>query len=294
MDRRNLFKTMGVAAGSVLMARDVKAAEPGAAASDTMGMLIDTTRCIGCRTCEAACAEAHQEDGIECPEEVDFAVQRNTSEKQFTVVNRYETEKGEVFAKKQCMHCLQPACASACLTKAMHKTANGSVAWTADKCMGCRFCMVSCPFEVPKFEYFSANPRIQKCSMCWDRVKAGGQPACVENCPAEALSFGPRSELIEEARRRIYADPDNYVHEIYGEREAGGTGVLYLAAVPFAQLGFKTNLQDSSYPALTREFLYAVPAVITLVPPLLVALHRASHARNAGNAEKHDHQEGDA
>jgi Fe-S-cluster-containing dehydrogenase component len=291
MDRRNLFKTMGVAAGSVLMARDVKAAEPGAAASDTMGMLIDTTRCIGCRTCEAACAEAHQEAGIECPEEVDFSVQRNTSEKQFTVVNRYETDKGEVFAKKQCMHCLQPACASACLTKAMHKTANGSVAWTGDKCMGCRFCMVSCPFDVPKFEYFSANPRIQKCSMCWDRVKEGKQPACVENCPAEALSFGPRAQLLEEARRRIYTDPDTYVHEIYGENEAGGTGVLYLASVPFDQLGFRTTLQDSSYPALTREFLYAVPVVLTLVPPLLVALNRASNSRSASEAEKHHEKE---
>lgn len=289
MDRRDLLKTMGAAAGTVLAGRRLHAAEPAGTAAESVGILIDTTRCIGCRSCELACAEAHQADGVECPQEIDFSVRRTTSETQWTVVNRYDTEKGEIFAKKQCMHCLQPACASACLTKAMHRTPPGPVAWTGDKCMGCRFCMVSCPFDVPKFEYHSANPRIQKCAMCWDRVQDGGQPACVENCPAEALTFGPRSQLIEEARRRIYADPGNYVHAIYGEHEAGGTGVLYLASVPFEQLGLRTNISDSSYPALTREFLYAVPVVLTLVPPLLVAMNRASNSRSA-DAEKH-HEE---
>jgi Fe-S-cluster-containing dehydrogenase component len=229
--------------------------------------------------------------GLEYQDDVDMTAARTTSEKQWTVVNRFDTAKGEVFVKQQCMHCLQPACASACLTRAMHKTALGPVDWTADKCMGCRFCMVSCPFDVPKFEYFSANPRIQKCVMCWEKVKDGGQPACVENCPAEALTFGPRSQLLEEGRRRIYKEPDKYVHQIYGEHEAGGTGVLYLASVPFEQLGFR-NVAPESYPALTREFLYAVPVVLTLVPPLLVGLNRAARARAA--AEEAHQQEGEA
>ena len=270
MNRRDLLKTMSVAAGTAAVGGRLHAAEP--AAGDPAGMLVDTTLCVGCRTCELSCAEAHKDAGLAPPEEVDFAVPRTTSDKQWTVVNRYQTDKGEVFVKQQCMHCLQPASASACLTKAMHKTAQGPVVWTGEKCMGCRFCMVSCPFDVPKFEYYSANPRIQKCVMCADLVAQGKQPVCVENCPTGALTFGRRSQLLDEARKRIYEAPDSYVHQIYGEQEAGGTSVLYLAAVPFDQLGFRTNLSTTSYPTLTREFLYAVPVVLTLVPPLLVGL----------------------
>ena len=174
------------------------------------------------------------------------------------------------------MHCLQPACTSACLTMAMHKTPGGPVAWDEDKCMGCRFCMVSCPFDVPKFEYDSANPEIRKCQMCWERLDDGELPACVENCPFGALTFGKRSELLKEARQRIYSEPDNYVDHIYGEREVGGTSVLYLASVPFDQLGFRTDLGQESYPSYTKEFLYAVPMVLTVVPPLLLGMSRAT------------------
>jgi Fe-S-cluster-containing dehydrogenase component len=250
-----------------------------------MGILVDTTMCIGCRMCEASCVEAHQDTGLEFPDDVDLSVERPTSETQWTVVNRYETDKGEVFRKSQCMHCLTPACASACLTKAMHKTPVGSVDWDADRCMGCRFCMLSCPFDVPKFEYDSPVPRIQKCTMCWDRVEGGGVPACVENCPTGALTFGRRSELLDEARHRIYTDPDQYVHHIYGENEAGGTGYLYLASVPFEQLGLRTNLATTAYPTFTREFLYGVPVVLTLVPPFLVSLHRATKDRTAADGD---------
>lgn len=277
MNRRELLQTVGAAAGATLLLPGSSRAETGSR-PDPVGVLVDTTRCMGCRTCEWACAEAHGDAGVEYPDEVDWSVERNTSDRQWTVVNEYETEVGPVYVKRQCMHCLQPACASACLTRAMHKTPEGPVAWTEDRCMGCRFCMVSCPFDVPKFEYDSPVPRIQKCTMCWDRVSEGGVPACVENCPMEALTFGRRSELLDEARRRIYSAPDQYVHEIYGEEEAGGTGVLYLSAVPFDQLGFRTDIARTSYPGYTREFLYAVPAVLALVPPFLVALHRASAA----------------
>lgn len=248
--------------------------------AESLGILVDTTKCIGCRMCEKACVDAHPEAGLEFPAEVDLSVERTTSENQWTVVNRYETDEGAVYRKTQCMHCLTPACTSACLTKAMYKTPSGPVAWDADRCMGCRFCMLSCPFDVPKFEYDSPFPRIQKCTMCWDRVAEGGVPACVEACPVGALTLGPRSELLDEARERIYHQPDKYVHQVYGEREAGGTGYLYVASVPFEQLGLRTNLADTPYPAFTREFLYGVPVVLTLVPPLLLGLARASQNRS--------------
>ena len=281
MNRRSAVKTLCVATGSTLVGKNLAAREPrrtnGAAVpADPMSILIDTTKCIGCRMCEVACA---RENGLPTPpEKVDFTVERTTTTDQWTVVNRYETDDGPVHVKKQCMHCLQPACASACLTKAMLKTPEGPVIWRGDKCMGCRFCMISCPFDVPKFEYDSANPRIQKCQMCWDRLGEGEQPACVANCPAKATVFGRRSELLDIANQRIYSEPDKYVHSIYGEHEVGGTSVLYLASVPFDQLGFRTDLGTAAFPTFTRDFLYAVPFVLTLFPPFLLALSKATRS----------------
>ena len=283
MDRRTAVKTLCVAGGSVLVGKRLQAQEieRPADGSEPMAVLVDTTMCAGCRACEVACAEAN---GLpEPPDEVDFSEERSTSEAQWSVINRYDTDEGKVFVKRQCMHCLRPACASACLTKAMQKTPEGPVVWREDKCMGCRFCMISCPFDVPKFEFDSANPRILKCGMCAERLEEGEVPACVKNCPFKALTFGPRSEMIEEARRRIYEKPDRYVHYIYGEHEAGGTSWLYLASVPFEQLGFRTDLGTTPYPDLTRGFLYAVPFVLTVVPPFLLALSRAS--KNGESAE---------
>jgi Fe-S-cluster-containing dehydrogenase component len=223
--------------------------------------------------CEVACAQAN---GLPEPEtDVDLSTPRSSSPTQWSVVSRMETERGPVNVKRQCMHCLQPACASACLTNAMHRTGEGAVIWRESKCMGCRFCMVSCPFDVPKFEYDSANPKIQKCVMCWERLEAGKQPACVENCPFGCLEFGRRSELLDIAQSRIYHEPDKYVHHIYGEHEAGGTAFLYLSSVPFEQLGFRTDIGTTAYPVYTKEFLYAVPLVLTLVPPFLLAVSKA-------------------
>lgn len=277
MDRRCFLKSVGVAGATALATHRSDAAQIDDSDDDRLlGVLVDTTQCVGCRNCEEVCAEAN---GLPVPDVGDesvFESERSPSDHQFSVINRFETDKGEVFAKKQCMHCIQPACASACLTKAMLKTPEGPVIWREDKCMGCRFCMVSCPFDMPKFEYHSAVPKIQKCILCWERIAEGQQPACVENCPAEALKFGKRSELIREARRRIHNDPDNYVEHIYGEHEVGGTGWLYLASVPFDQLGFRTDLGKTSYPELTKGFLYSVPVVLTLWPAFLLGLSQAT------------------
>jgi formate dehydrogenase iron-sulfur subunit len=150
------------------------------------------------------------------------------------------------------------------------------VTWNGDRCMGCRYCMISCPFDMPKFEYHSPNPKIVKCNMCFERVHEGKLPACVENCPADALTFGTRRELIAEARRRIYADPDLYHDHIYGEQEAGGTGFLYLSPVPFEELSFNTAVQDRPYPELTRGFLYSVPSIFILWPAILLGIYNAT------------------
>lgn len=274
MNRRKFLKVIGAAGGASLAGRAGAAAaetDPG----ETYGVLVDLTACAGCRTCELMCAEANGLPEPDWDPQTVDEIQRPTSETQWTVVNRHQTSRGEVFVKRQCMHCLKPACAAACLTQAMVKTDEGPVVWRSNKCMGCRYCMVSCPFDVPKFEYHSAVPRIQKCRMCWERLREGERPACVENCPNEALTFGKRRELLEIARRRIYQDPEKYVSHIYGEHEAGGTGWLYISPVPFEELGFPA-VGDASYPESTRDFLTAVPVVLTVWPAFLLALRRAT------------------
>jgi len=283
MNRRNFVKTLGAVGVSTipLSAKDKKLSED----KEFVGMLIDTTNCAGCRSCEEACAEANGLPEIN-PDDSVFDAERKTSTTQLSLVNRYETDNGEVFAKKQCMHCAQPACASACLTKAMLKTKEGPVIWREDKCMGCRFCMLSCPFDVPKFEYESNNPNIKKCSMCFTKLQQGEVPACADACPAEAITFGKRSELIKIARERIVNNPDDYVDHIYGEHEAGGTGVLYLSSVPFEQIGFRKDIGNDSYPELTTGFLYSVPIILTLWPPFLLALSNSTKRNNEGSDEE--------
>lgn len=277
MDRRSFLKSLGVgilgAAGGALTARRSKASEMvSESGKEFKGVLVDTTRCIGCRSCEEACAEVH---GLPVPNISDnsvFQEKRDTSTTQLTVVNRFETEKGPFFVKRQCMHCGQPGCVAACLVKAMQKHDEGPVTW-ATNCMGCRYCMVSCPFDIPKFEYNSWNPKIQKCNLCWEeRLKAGGIPGCVEACPTETLIFGTKRELVEEARYRIYREPKKYFNYIYGENEVGGTSWIYLSAVPFEQLGFKTDLGAVAYPEYSTGFLYSVPIVLILWPAFLMGL----------------------
>jgi formate dehydrogenase iron-sulfur subunit len=274
MDRRAFLKTISVGlagiAGTAFSATRLRA-EEARGHKEFLGVLVDTTRCIGCRSCEEACAEANNLPVPDISDESVLEKRRDTSVTQFTVINRYTTEKGNVFVKRQCMHCCQPGCVAACLVNAMKKREEGPVTWDTN-CMGCRYCMVSCPFDIPKFEYDSWNPKIQKCNLCWDRVKVGKQPACVEACPQEALLFGQRKELLVVANRRIYQKHKKYIHHVYGENEVGGTDWLYISAVPFEQIGLRTDLGTTAYPEFTTGFLYAVPIVLLLWPAFLMGV----------------------
>ena len=272
MDRRGFLKTSLVVGGTVMTANKARAQEKHDP-DEFVGVLVDTTRCIGCRSCEVACAEEHDLFVPDVLNDGAFSEFRKTSDKQWTVVNKFETEKGDIFVKRQCMHCYQAACATACPTEAMKQTQGGPVVWRGNKCIGCRFCMISCPFDMPKFEYNEWNPKLQKCSMCFERLAEGQQPACVKACPTDALMFGSRLKNLEVARHRIYSHPDKYVHHIYGEHEVGGTGYIYLSAVPFEQLGFRTDLGNRPYPEYTKEFLYAVPMILFGVPAFLLGIN---------------------
>jgi formate dehydrogenase iron-sulfur subunit len=168
---------------------------------DSMAVLHDTTLCIGCRQCEGACNAVNDLPAPEVPF-TDLSVldnRRRTTSKAYTVVNQTPgSGSGPVFLKNQCNHCLEPACASACFVKAFTKTREGAVVYDASVCVGCRYCMVACPFEIPTYEYDSAfSPRIMKCTMCHPRVLEGKLPGCVESCPTEALVFGKRDDLLK-------------------------------------------------------------------------------------------------
>jgi len=287
LHRRDFFKFLGATGLTLAVGKELKAAPETNTDIEFRGILYDAARCKGCRGCEYDCADAN---GLpEPPPNKELKGLRTPDEKHRTVVNEYHTSKGIVYSKMQCMHCNEPACAAACLTQAMSKKIDGPVVWDGDKCMGCRYCMVSCPFDIPKFEYHSPNPKIEKCTMCFDtRLKNGELPACVENCPNEALMFGTRRELIQEARRRMFEKPDLYYPQIYGEHEAGGTSWLYLSPVPFKEIGLNTALQTESYPALTKGFLYTVPSVFVLVPALLLGIQQATKKDNPNNESENE------
>jgi len=277
MNRRAFLKTLGTAviSSSLIKVKDLKAEEHK---TEFYGILVDTTRCIGCRRCEKGCAEANGLPIPDISEDKNKEILkniRNTSPTQYTVINKYETEKGTVYVPKRCMHCNQPGCAAACLVKAIRKRETGHVTWDLN-CIGCRLCMISCPFDIPKFEYDKAIPRIQKCNLCYDRFKKGLVPACVEVCPTQALTFGTRRDILMEAKRRISNNPDKYISHIYGEYEAGGTSHIYISAVPFEKIGFKTNIGLEPYPKYSTGFLYAVPFIFVLWPLAMLGFRKAT------------------
>jgi len=287
MERRKFLKVLagslsGMVYGNVFYPHKLRAeGDRKTNGEELLGVLVDTTRCIGCRSCEKACAEINNLPAPYLDDARVFEKKRAPSETQYTVVNRYTTTKGkEIFVKTQCLHCNYPGCASACLVKAMHKIEQGPVNWETN-CMGCRYCMVACPFDIPKFEYNSPDPKIQKCNFCWGKkVKQGERPACVEICPAEVTFFGTRREVMEEAKRRIYQQPDKYYHHIYGENEVGGTSWVYIAAAPFEQLGFRTDLGTTPYPKLSKGFLTNIAVIDLVIPMLLLGMGYAAKKKN--------------
>jgi Fe-S-cluster-containing dehydrogenase component len=282
LSRRCLLKLGGAAGAAAVAGRPAAAEAAARGAVATPAVLVDTTRCIGCRACEAACAEANRLEGPAQPGAAAvFATRRATDEKTYTVVNRIG-DTPERFAKTQCMHCLEPGCASACPAVALEKTAAGPVVYHPERCLGCRYCMLACPFEMPKYEYSSASPYVKKCTFCAERQARGEMPACTSVCPSGALTFGRRDELILEARRRVYGQPGKYVPHIYGEHEAGGTSWLYITDQKLEALGLPTDVPTTPYASLATGALAMVPFVLTLWPPLLLGLYTFSQRTQNG------------
>lgn len=272
--RRAFFKTAGAIAGGLtgLKAKPSQADDAVALSEDRMGVLVDSTVCIGCRKCEYACKINHDlpsEPITTYDDRSVFAEQRRPHAKALTVVNEYEnptTPELPYNVKFQCMHCDHPACVSACIVGAFTKREDGSVVYDAGICIGCRYCMVACPFQVPAYEYEDPlTPKVQKCDFCAERTSEGQLPACVEICPVEALTYGRRFDLIQVARERIRKDPERYENHILGEEEVGGTSWLYLAGKPFTEVGFP-KLGTRPAPGISESIQHGLFAYF--VPPI--------------------------
>jgi len=251
---------------------------------DSYGVLYDATLCVGCRSCEAACNKVNDLPAPDKPftELSVFNEKRRTNFRAYTVVNRYEIPGSDkpVYRKIQCNHCLEPACASACFVGAFKKTPEGAVEYDASVCVGCRYCIIACPFNIPAYEYEEAfTPRVMKCTLCLPRVKEGKLPGCVEACPVEALTFGRRKDLIAIAHERIRKYPGRYIDHIYGQHEMGGTSWMYISGAPFTKIDLRTDLGSTPAPELTSGALAMVPMVIGLWPVLLGGIYKITQRK---------------
>jgi formate dehydrogenase iron-sulfur subunit len=235
-------------------------------------ILYDSTLCVGCRECEKACSAKW---GL--PYDDNIGKEQKLSAHKLTTIRVF----GERFSRKLCMHCNEPTCASVCPVGAFTKTALGPVVYDADKCIGCRYCMQACPFQVPSYEWDKFAPRVRKCDMCYERQMAGKTTACTEACPVQATINGERDALIAEARKRLAGKPKDYYPQIYGLNEVGGTSVLMLSAVPFDQIGLKTNLPNAPLPPLTMAVLSMIPNIVSAGGVLLGGVYWLTHRKNA-------------
>lgn len=233
-------------------------------------VLYDSTLCVGCRACEEACARKWN-----LPYNDAIASQEQLSENKLTTIATY----GDRYARRMCMHCAEPTCVSVCPVGAFQKTPLGPVVYLEDRCMGCRYCMLACPYNVPVYEWSETLPKVRKCDMCHERVKAGKPTSCSEACPTGATITGERKELIKEAQRRMAENPGQYNGRIYGLQEVGGTSVLMLAAVPMQQLGVRANLPNAPLSLATRAALSFVPDVVGVGTVLLSGVYWITHRR---------------
>ena len=283
LSRRDFLKLCGASAAMLGVGATVapptlttKKSSAPVAPRHANGTLIDTTKCIGCKSCQNACKVANGLPTDDRPVAlsattltiVDF---RNIS----TKLDQPEIKP----VKKQCMHCEEPACVSACPVGALVKQENGRVTYDENICIGCRYCMVACPFGVPKYNWDSANPKINKCAQNCLADGKRDKPACVSACPQQALTYGSREELLTIAQTRIRENPGKYVNHVYGEKEIGGTTMMYLSNTPFEALGFRIDLPAVALPQLTWDVQTKIPGVFLGALTLLSGIAWWTHRR---------------
>ncbi len=216
-------------------------------------ILTDVTKCIGCLKCVEACKDVNHLEA-----DVPRVWDKNdglSAENWTSIIQKH----GKHYVRKLCRHCLEPACVSVCPVGALRKTEIGAVIYDSAKCMGCRYCMMVCPFGIPRYDWDQTVPHVEKCILCYDRLKEGKQPACTEACPENATIFGDRDALLKEAHKRIRENPAKYVNRVWGENEVGGTSVLYISDINLDFLSYQTRPVDMPLPKETLPAMEAVP-----------------------------------
>lgn len=300
MNRRDFFKLSTVGSAAILAGKaEAKQLHDPSKFDNAYGVLVDTTVCIGCRKCEFACNDANipvKKDKSAFEDKSVFEKHRRPTDDSYTILNAYpnsDNPEKPYYIKIQCMHCNEPACVSACIVGALRKDEKGPVYYEAWKCIGCRYCMVACPFQIPAYEYHNElDPEVRKCTFCHERVtKENKRPACVEICPNEALTFGTRKELLELAHSQIMKFPDRYAGHVYGETEIGGTSWMYLTAANLEKTELP-ELDNNPIPEITESIQHGV--FKNFVPPLalygLLGLAMFSfRSRGKGDPDKHEH-----
>ena len=252
---------------------------------EQIGLLFDASECIGCGSCYEACKKENN-----LPETNKDFLKDHLSDKTYTVVEEYN----HTYARKMCMHCSEPTCVSVCPVGAFEKTEFGPVLYDADKCIGCRYCMQACPYNVPRYEWGTISPRVRKCILCYNRLKEGKLTACAEACPVEATICGKLTDIIKEAKRRIKKHPDKYHPHIYGLEEAGGCNVLIISPVPFEQLGYSPKVPKQSIPTFTMQAMEKIPSVISIGGIFLSGMYWLTKRKNQiAREEKQNSGEGE-
>lgn len=288
VNRRDFLKVAGMSLGGLAVmdptAKSILKSPNAEVPADSASMLYDATVCIGCKACQVACKKRSNlpptldaDKTHEAPTDLSADV--------WTMIKLYQGDEGTSFVKVQCMHCNEPACVSVCPVGALEKTKAGPVVYHAERCIGCRYCMAACPFYIPKAQWYSNAPKIQKCDFCADRLTKGENPACADACPTGAISYGKRGDMLNVAHSRI-VDQKRYVNHVYGETEAGGTDILYISGVDPLLLGFP-KLGERSLPSYDWPYMEAVPWVVAIAAGLLTGTYFYTH-RNDKGKEEHD------
>jgi len=249
-------------------------------------VLVDISRCMGCRGCQVACKQWNERKGQSTRFGANFTSPTKLNAETYTRIRFVEAEENQrpvwSFVKEQCFHCQTPACASACPVGALEKTEHGPVTYSFDKCIGCRYCMIACPFDIPKYEWDVRDPSVQKCGFCSERISEGMEPACIKTCPSQAMYFDDLPKVVAEAKKRLSAAPNRYVNYIYGLEEVGGTSWMYISDVPFEKLGFKTGLPKERLPDYTWAPLSTIPFKVA---GFFALLGTVAYLRNRGSKE---------
>lgn len=295
--RRQFLKSVSLGLAGAAVSPSLASAWESKAPPDALCCLVDITRCIGCRKCELACNQVNAlpEPKVRFDDLRVLDEKRRPTNTAYTVVNRYYTgnldEKNQLvpsFVKIQCMHCQDAACVSACITGALTKKENGAVHYDVTRCIGCRYCMVACPFEIPAYDYGNPlTPQVRKCTLCFDRLREGKKPGCASICPTEAITFGKRETMLKLARQRIADAPNRYIDHIYGEHEAGGACWLYVSGQPFELLGF-LEVPREPLPKRSETIQHALFSYLwspALLFGALAAAMKLTHSKNKGKEE---------